>query len=310
VGFSSDHVRSFDIVTPADGPITVSEDDHSDLFWALRGGKGGFGVATSVTIGLLELTHVYGGGVYFSAEDAPAVLSAYADWAPSLPGSSTTSIALLRLPPADALPDTIRGRHVAHVRFASLDPGDAAKAQLDDIRNVAGPLLDTVADLPYGQLGTIHGDPQDPTPVLNGTASLATLDADTVDAVLGAADLEADRPLASIEIRTMGPATRPATPEADAVGGRSTAHLFNVYGAPVPTLTDTDLAAVVRGVLGAVQPWQAPVTLINFVGRANGADAVVHSWTAEQHDRLDSIRAQHDPGALFPYARHGVLIPS
>ena len=44
----------------------------------------------------------------------------------------------------------------------------------------------------------------------NGTVSLATLDADTVDAVLGAADLEADRPLASVEIRTMGPATRPA----------------------------------------------------------------------------------------------------
>lgn len=306
VGFSSDHVRSFDIVTPADGPITVSEDDHSDLFWALRGGKGGFGVVTSVTIDLLELTHVYGGGVYFSAEDAPAVLSAYADWAPSLPGSSTTSIALLRLPPADALPDAIRGRHVAHVRFASLDPDHAAKAQLADIRDVARPLLDTVGDLPYGQLGTIHGDPRDPMPVVNGTASLATLDAGTVDAVLGAADLEADRPLASVEIRTMGPATRPASPEADAVGGRSTAHLFNVYGAPVPTLTDADVIAAVRGVLGAAQPWQAPVTLINFVGRANGADAVMHSWTAEQHDRLDSIRAQHDPGELFPYARRGV----
>lgn len=309
VGFSSDHVRSFDIVTPADGLVTASEDDHSDLFWALRGGKGGFGVVTSVTIELLEVTHVYGGGVYFSAEDAPAVLSAYADWAPSLPESSTTSIALLRLPPADALPDPIRGRHVTHVRFASIDSSAAAQAQLDDIRTVAKPVLDTVGDLPYGQLGTIHGDPRDPMPVANGTISLATLDADTVDAVLGAADLEADRPLSCVEIRTMGPATRTGIPEADAVGGRSAAHLLNVYGAPVPTLTDADRIAAVRGVLGAVQPWRAPVTLINFVGRANGADAVVHSWTAEQNDRLDSIRAQHDPDGLFPYARHGMSRP-
>ena len=142
--------------------ITASEDDHSDLFWALRGGKGGFGVVTSVTIDLLEMTHVYGGGVYFAAEDAPAVLSAYADWAPSLPGSSTTSIALLRLPPVAVLPDAIRGRHVVHVRFASLESSAAARAQIDDIRGVAQPVLDTVRDLPYGQLGTIHGDPRDP----------------------------------------------------------------------------------------------------------------------------------------------------
>ena len=306
LGFSSDHVRSFEIVTPADGPITASEDDHSDLFWALRGGKGGFGVVTAVTIELLEVTHVYGGGVYFAAEDAAAVLGTYADWAPSLPGSSTTSIALLRLPAVDALPQAIRGRHVAHVRFASLDSGDATRAQLDDIRGVARPLLDTVADLPYGQLGSIHGDPREAMPVVNGTASLAELDGDTVDAVLGAADLEGDRPLASVEIRTLGPATRSGLPDVDAVGGRSATHLLNVYGAPVPTLTDADRIAAVRGVLGAVEQWQAPVNLVNFLGRANGADAVMRSWTAEQHDRLDAIRARHDPAGLFPYARHGV----
>jgi hypothetical protein len=304
LGFSSDHVRSFDIVTPADGPITVSKDDHSDLFWALRGGKGGFGVVTSVTIDLLEVTHVYGGGVYFAAEDAAAVLGAYANWAPSLPGSSTTSIALLRLPPVVSLPEAIRGRHVAHVRFASLDPGDTTRAQLDDIRGLARPLLDTVGEIPYGQLATIHGDPRDPMPVVNGTASLATFNGDTVDAVLGAADLEGDRPLASVEIRTLGPATRPGLSDVDAVGGRFTAHLLNVYGAPVPTLTDADRIAAVRGVLGVVEKWQSPVNLVNFLGRANDADAVMHSWTGEQHDRLDSVRARHDPDGLFPYARH------
>jgi hypothetical protein len=308
-GFSSDHVRSFDIVTPAHGPITACEDDHADLFWALRGGKGGFGVVTSVTIDLREMTHVYGGGLYFSAEDASEVLTSYADWAPSLPGSSTASIALLRLPPVAELPDAIRGRHVVHVRFASLDRGDAAQAQIDEIRGVAQPVLDTVGDLPYGQLGTIHGDPRDPMAVVSGTKSLATLDAGTVDAVLGAADLEADRPLASVEIRTLGRATRLGPSEGDAVGGRSTPHLFNVYGAPVPTLTDSDRIDAVRGALAAVEPWCAPVTLVNFVGRANGADAVAQSWTAEQHDRLDPIRARYDPEGLFPYARHGAPAP-
>ncbi len=86
--------------------------------------------------------------------------------------------------------------------------------------------------------------------------------------------------------------------EGDAVGGRSTPRLFNVLGAPVPTLTDSGWIAAVRSALGAVQPWQAPVNLINFVGRANDADAVLHSWTAGRNDRLDSVRAKHDPDGL------------
>jgi hypothetical protein len=309
IGFSSDHVRSFDVVTPSDGAITVSADSHSDLFWALRGGKGGFGVVTSVTMGLLAVPEVYGGGVYFAAEDAEAVLRAYAEWAPALPATATTSVALLRLPASDALPEPIRGRHVAHVRFASLDSAADAQTQLADLRGVARPVLDSVGVLPYAHLGTIHGDPVSPMPVANGTVSLTTLDGGTVDAVLAAAGLETDLPLSSVEIRTLGPATRPEPPPSDSVGGRSVAHLLNVYAAPDPLLTDDARLTVVRTALDAVAPWRAPVNLVNFVGRANAPDAIVQSWTAEQNDRLDTIRRLHDPDALFPYARHGASAP-
>jgi FAD/FMN-containing dehydrogenase len=305
VGFSSDHVRSFEVVTPADGAVAVSQDAHPDLFWAMRGGKGGFGVVTAVTIDLLELDAVYGGGLYFDAADAHTVLAAYAEWAPALPEASTTSIALLRLPASDALPRAIRGRHVAHVRFASIDGAAAGGSRLADMRGVAEPLLDTVDVLPYARLGTIHGDPVAPMSVANGTASLAALDRDAVAAVLAAADLGSDRPLSSVEIRTLGPATRRPPERVDAVGGRSAAHLLNVYAAPVPSLSDDARLAVARNVLDAMRSWQAPVNLVNFVGRANSSDAVVNSWTAEQNARLDAIRARHDPGGQFPYAGHG-----
>jgi hypothetical protein len=305
LGFSSDHVRSFDVVTPADGAITVSADSYPDLFWAMRGGKGGFGAVTAVTVDLLAVSQICGGGIYFDADDAAGVFAAYAEWAPSLPESSTTSLALLRLPPSDALPAAIRGRHVAHVRFASLDPAVEAQAQLADVRAVAEPLLDTVDVLPYQHIGTIHGDPVAPMPVANGAASLASLAGETVEAVLAAADLGSDLPLSSVEIRTLGPATRRQPRVPDAVGGRSTAHLLNVYAAPDPSLDDDARLDAVRAVLDAVAPWRAPVNLINFVGRANGADAIEQSWTPKQNDRLDAIRKTHDPGAVFPYARHG-----
>lgn len=303
-GFSSDHVRSFDIVTPADGAITVAADSHPDLFMALRGGKGGFGVVTAVTIGLLELADVYGGGLYFASADAQAVLHAYAEWAPNLPRAATTSIALLRLPAADALPATIRGQHVAHVRFASIDAREDAEIALAAIRSVAAPLLDTIDVLPYARLGTIHGDPTAPMPVANGGTTLSELGGDTVAALLSAADITGDRPLSSVEIRTLGPAARRVPQSADAVGGRSAAHLLNVYAAPVPSLSDDDRLAAARSVIDAVERWRAPVNLVNFVGRANSDDAIIHSWTAEQNVQLNAVRAQHDPGGQFPYAGH------
>jgi len=304
-GFSTDHVRSFEVVTPADGAITVSADSYPDLFWAMRGGKGGFGVVTAVTIDLFAVSEIYGGGIYFDADDAACVLAAYAEWAPALPESCTASIALLRLPPADALPEAIRGRHVAYVRFASLDPVAQAETQLADMRGVAKSLLDTVGVLPYGQIGKIHGDPVAPMPVANGAASLASLGADTVAAILAAADLGSDLPLSSVEIRTLGPATKRQPMVPDAVGGRGAAHLINVYAAPNPSLDDEARLDAARAVLDAVAPWRAPVNVVNFVGRANPGDAIEHSWTPEQNDRLDAIRAAHDPDALFPYARHG-----
>ncbi len=304
LGYSSDYVRSVDVVTPADGPVTASADSHPELFRALRGGKGGFGVVTSVTIGLPTLAELIGGGIYFAAADVADVLHAYAQWAPALPESCTTSVALLRLPSSPALPEQIRGQHVAHVRFACLDSAAAAATQLTDLRDVARPLLDTIGVLPYAGLGSIHGDPTAPMPVANGAAPLSALDTATIDAILSADDLSADLPLSSVEIRTFGAATGRAPADGDTVGGRGTAHLLNVYAAPVPDLTDDQRLAVVRSVLEAVEPWRAPVNLVNFVGRANGSSAVVGSWTSEQNDRLDAERARRDPDGLFPFARH------
>jgi FAD/FMN-containing dehydrogenase len=310
LGFSSDFVRSVDIVTPADGPITVAADNYPDLFRALRGGKGGFGVVTSVTVELPTLAAVIGGGLYFAAADVADVLHAYAQWAPALPESSTTSVALLRLPPSPALPEPIRGKHVVHVRFASVDSAAAAAQQLAPMRGVARPLLDTVGVLPYARLGTIHGDPVAPMPVANGGVALDGLDRGAIDALLSAADLGADLPLSSVELRTLGAATRVAPAEGDAVGGRGGAHVLNVYAAPSPGLPDDRRLAAARAVLDAVAAWRAPVDLVNFVGRANDHGDLVRSWSAEQNDTLDAVRTAHDPQGLFPFARHGAAAGS
>lgn len=304
-GFSTDRVRSIDIVTPADGPRTVTVDSDPDLFWALRGGKGGFGVVTAVTVELLPLTTVYGGGLYFDAADAIDVLTTFAHWSPALPESSTASIALLRLPARDALPEPIRGRIVVHLRFVSTDIPADAEHQLTTMRRAATPVLDTIGPLPYTKIGTVHGDPTGPMPVANGSKALAGLGEDTVRALLAVVGPATEAPLSSVEIRTLGGAVARPAAAPNAVGGRSSAHLLNVYAAPNPALGDADRLAAVRSALGSVVPWYAPTQLINFVGRGNDPDDVIGAWTPAENDRLDAVRSRSDPAGLLPFAGHG-----
>jgi len=304
-GFASDHVRAIEIVTPAGGLTTVTGETEPDLFWALRGGKGGFGVVTALTIDLLPIATVHGGALYFGADDAERVVRAFAGWAPGLPESAMASFALLRLPDVPALPEPLRGRFVVHVRFVSLDAADEAERQIAPIRAVATPLLDTVGPLPYAKIATVHADPASPMPVVSGSVTMSAFGPDAVGALLAAAGPAADIPVSIVEIRALGGAVAREARVPDAVGSRTAAYNLFVSGAPVPGLADTVIAGAVRAVLDAMAPWQDGGHLVNFVGSADGPDAVERSWTPEQNDRLDAIRAAADPRGLFPYARHG-----
>ncbi|WP_123309069.1 FAD-binding oxidoreductase [Cellulomonas sp. PhB143] len=84
-GLAADHVRSLDVVTPTGERVTVTADRRSDLFWALRGGGGAFGVVTSMTFDLFALSTVRGGAIVYDAADAPAVLRHWRTWTATLP---------------------------------------------------------------------------------------------------------------------------------------------------------------------------------------------------------------------------------
>ena len=117
-GFAADHVRRFTLVT-ADGEIRdVTPESDPDLFWAVRGGKSTFGIVTDLEFGLMPVARFYGGCVVFPAEATAAVLHAWREWAPTLSDDTTTSVAMLRLPPDPALPEPLRGRFVTMLRFA------------------------------------------------------------------------------------------------------------------------------------------------------------------------------------------------
>ena len=170
-GFAADHVTRFTIVT-ADGAVREvlaesTDPDDVDLFWAVRGGKGSFGIVTELEFGLVPVATFHGGAVFFAGEDAPAVLHAWREWAPTLPEDTTTSVALLRLPPVPELPEALRGRFVVALPFTHL--GEQGPALLEPMRAAAPPIMDVVADLPFAAIDAVHMDPTEPMP--RGTAA-------------------------------------------------------------------------------------------------------------------------------------------
>ncbi|GAA3444905.1 FAD-binding oxidoreductase [Planomonospora venezuelensis] len=305
-GFAADHVREITLVT-ADGTLRTADSGREpDLFWALRGGKGSFGVVTSMTVDLFPVTSLYGGGLYYAAEDASRVLHAYREWAGTLPEAATTSVAILRLPPLPELPEPLRGRLVVHLRFAFLGEDRAAEALLAPMRAVAEPVFGGVGRMPYTALDSVHSDPVDPMPTYERGALLRELPEEAVDALLAAAGPAADVPLAILELRQLGGALAREPKEPNAVGGRGAAFSLLVIGAPVPELLEAVVPGCAQAVIDAVAPWATGGSLLNFQGGALAPEQLSRAWPEPVLRKLAELKELYDPARLF---RFGHVVP-
>jgi len=306
-GFAADRVRSLDIVT-GDGKLrTISADSEPCLFWGLRGGKGNFGVVTAMEIDLVLQPRIYGGAIFYNAADAPAVLHAWRNWVETVPEEMTSSVALLRLPDMEFVPEPLRGKLTLHVRIAYTGEACIGEKLVEPLRTVASPMIDMVRDMPFTESDSIHMDPVDPMPSWHDGRLLGSFPAEAVDALLATAGPGVDVPLIFAEIRHMGGALgrQPMVP--NAVAGRNGAFSLFVLGPGVPGVVDVVKAAAAR-VIAALAPWGTTGRLVNFLGTTDvGPTAVASSYPADATARLLELKDRFDPYNLF---RHGHAIRS
>src|SRR5690606_33592005 len=104
-GVAANSVLSITLVRADGEVVTTSADEDPDLFWAIRGGGGGFGIVTSVTISLLPMWGVHTGITFWDAEHAAALASAWRAWTKTAPRELSTSLRILNLPPLPGVPE-------------------------------------------------------------------------------------------------------------------------------------------------------------------------------------------------------------
>ena len=300
-GFGSDHAVGFEIVLADGSIVTANASEHPDLFWALRGGKGGFGVVTEVTLKLASVPSLYAGTLVYDKPDIEAAFRAWVDYTLTAHDDVSTSAVLLRLPDEPFIPEPIRGHTLLSIRFAYA--GDLATgAELAAPLRAAAPVyLDELGEMALTDVDRIHGDPPQPSVAWGRGTFLSGADQGFVDALLAVVGPDAHVPLIAVEVRHFGSAIAVDVEGGSAVGGREAKYSLHLIGAPDPHLFETVLPGIATGLFSSLEPWIATDTNVNFAFPFATRAAYEAAWPVETFARLTSIRAEYDPEGLFVY---------
>lgn len=288
-GLSCNNVEAIEVVTPDGELLRTSAEAHPELFWALRGGGGNFGVVTHVELRLQAITEVFAGMTVWPASQAREVLTAWAGWAPRAPDEVTTSWRLLRLPPDPMLPEPLRDTPVVVIDGAVL--GEQPDALLAPWRTIGTPLMDTWTAMSPAGLLQIHMDPPFPVPASGDTTLLSHLDARGIDTLLGTVDPGSVAPLLFVELRQLG---GQLGRYAHGAGALDQLHgQFALFGVGMPTPEqEAALEARLDELLTAMAPWSSGRRYLNFAERGGAGDDGFGEWAL---GKLRAARRAWDP---------------
>ncbi|GGP03994.1 FAD-binding oxidoreductase [Nonomuraea glycinis] len=261
-GFAADSVLSAEVVTAGGQVVTADPEVHGDLFWALRGGGGNFGVVTSLEFKLYPVAQVHAGIAYFPYEVAGETLARYRDWAATAPDEVSTAVMLTGLPD---------GRRALGIKAMYAGPPERGRQVLRPLWETAGPaLVDEMRTIRYADAA------------MGGTPARYLDFFDTLpDEVIGT--LVATGAHATVEIRHWGGAMAAPGPDAGPVGHRD---------APFSVIVDQHSP----GLAEALGRHGTGGTFLNFLAdRTRVRDA----YTPGDHTRLAAVKKAYDPGNVF-----------
>jgi hypothetical protein len=294
-GLAANSVLAIEIVTADGRLVRTDRDNEPDLFWALRGGGGSFGVVTAIEFALYPAPQVYGGAMLWPWERATEVLTAYVEWCRTAPDAISTSARLLQVPPLPDIPEGLRGRAFVAIDGAYLGDEAAAAEVLAPLRALE-PEIDMFASIPAAALSHIHMDPEQPVPAHGDGMVLDALTPAAIEALVAIAGPGSGSPLLSVELRQLGGAIGVPPAEHGALAKIGGAFAFFAVGMAMTPEMGAAVEAHVEAVIAAMDPWDAGRRYLNFTERPADAGAFFPEGTLR---RLQAVKRAHDPGDVF-----------
>jgi FAD/FMN-containing dehydrogenase len=294
-GMATNRVLAIELVTAEGEQIRADRNTHADLFWAMRGGGGSFGVVTAMEFELFDLPTVYAGAMFFPLERAGEVLHAWREWTATVPESITSVGRILRFPPLPDLPPHLSGQSFALVEMVCTDGEAVGEKYAAQIRAL-GPAMDTVATIPTHELINLHMDPPGPVPGSGDGQLLASLPAEAIDAAVAEAG-KPDSTLLSFEIRHIGGEVARGRPGNGALAAIDSPYLMFAVGITPTPEAKVAVERDVQAIKGVLAPYDAGRRYLNFAEHTGTNPATFYDEDA--YARLRIVKRKVDPQEVF-----------
>ncbi len=298
LGLTIDNLLAADVVTASGELVRASETDHPDLFWAIRGGGGNFGVVTAFEFRLHEVgPEVLSGLVIHPLDDAHTVLRFYRDFVARAPDEFACWFVLRKAPPLPTVPPEWHGREILVLAMVYTGPMLEGQRVMEPLRAFGHPIADLVAPHPF----TAWQSALDPllAPGMRNywkSHDFRELSDDLIGVLLRAAERLPD-PQCEIACAQLGGAVSRVPADATAYAHRDAAFVLNVHGRWADPAKDASCIAWTRELFDAAAPFATGGVYVNFL-TADETERVRAAY-GSNYDRLAETKARYDPTNLF-----------
>ncbi len=292
-GLTIDALLAVELVTADGEVIRASADEHPDLFWAVRGGGGNFGIVTRFEYRIHPIGTVFGGALIMPA--TRDVLRSHVPIAASAPESLTTIAMLMAAPPMPFVPAEHHGRLVFLVGLVNDGDPEAGRAAIAPYRDVAAPLGEMVGPMPYPAIYELGG-PEAPMASVTRSLFLPALDDAAVDTILDFMDRRSS-PMAIVQLRVLGGAMSRVPAAATAFAFRDRQILLTIINPFLDPAEAPVHKAWVEALFEALRPAGAGV-YSNFL-EDEGPARVREAYPGVTYQRLTAVKRRYDPQNVF-----------
>jgi len=297
-GLAIDNLLSVDVVTADGSLIHATEDNHPDLFWALRGGGGNFGVATRFEFRLHEVgPDVLAGQIFHRIEDAPRLLRRYRDVMANAPDEVQCYPFFLRVPPLDMFPEEFHGQLALDFVVFYAGTGAEAEAALQPLIDAGEPFLSAVGPQPYtAVLQTFDAGLPPGQRYESRSHDLADLSDEVIETlVTHLPDMTGE--FTSAYLGALGGAAGRVDPDATAFPHRDAAFFFHIMAGWANPDDDERITAWARRLHDALAPFATGGVYVNVLGA--GEEDRVRAAYGRNWARLAELKRTWDPDNLF-----------
>jgi FAD/FMN-containing dehydrogenase len=303
-GWTCDNVVSMAVVTAAGDVLRVSSRDNEDLFWALRGGSGNFGIVTSFEYRLFPVgPEILGGAIAWHGDDAGQVLDACREFSAAAPRELTT-VAVLRIaPPAPWLPKDVHGKPIVAIFVCHSGKPEDGEALLAPLRALGRPVADIVTRRPYTQMQSLLDATQPKGRRYYWKSHyLPGIDRETIDLAVEHAGRIRSPHSAILMFQIQGALNELPTGHSPA-GNRDAAYVLNIAGSWEQPGDDEVNVQWARDCFDAMRSCSTGGAYINFLTEDEGPDRVAAAYGRTNLDRLAALKRKYDPENFFRHTK-------